>query len=67
VAADLASADYLEGLDEIEGLREAALGLAGGDSPERLASAIEFILEGLHLSNQLNKNLREGRARYQAG
>ena len=67
VASDLASADYLEGLDEIAGLREAALGLAGGDSPERLASAIEFILEGLHLSNQLNKNLREGRARYQVG
>ncbi|MDG2050862.1 MAG: AAA family ATPase [Myxococcota bacterium] len=65
VAADLAAVDYLEGLDEIAGLRQAAVELAGGDSPEALASAIEFILEGLHLGNQLNKNVREGRARYQ--
>ena len=56
--------DYLEGLDEIRGLREAATRLAGGDSPERLASAIEFILEGLHLSNRLNKTSIESGARY---
>ena len=30
-------------------------GSRGGDSPARLASAIEFVLEGLHLSNRLNK------------
>ena len=50
--------EYLAGLDEIAGLRDAASRLAGGDSPERLASAIEFILEGLHLSNRLNKEER---------
>jgi magnesium chelatase subunit I len=66
VAADLPAADYLEGLDEIAGLREAAARLAGGDSAPRLASAIEFILEGLHLSNKLNKSAGEGRARYQS-
>ena len=33
--------------------------LAGGDSVTRLASAIEFILEGLHLSNRLNKSQTE--------
>jgi magnesium chelatase subunit I len=65
VGADLPSREYLEGLDEIAGLREAAIGLAGGDSPARLASAIEFILEGLHLGNRLNKSAGEGRARYQ--
>ena len=37
--------------------RGACARLAGGDSPARLASAIEFILEGLHLSNRLNKTL----------
>jgi magnesium chelatase subunit I len=51
----MASNEYLVGLDSIHGLREAAGRLAGGDSPARLASAIEFILEGLHLSNRLNK------------
>ena len=63
VSAAMASREYLAGLDEISGLREAALRLAGGDSPARLASAIEFLLEGLHLSNRLNKQAREtGRA-----
>ena len=61
------ASDYLDGLQEIRGLREAAARLAGGDSPARLASGIEFILEGLHLSNRLNKTSREGGARYARG
>ncbi len=64
VSAGMVSEEYLVGLDEISGLRAAAARLAGGASPERLASAIEFILEGLHLSNRLNKKLREGGAVY---
>ena len=64
VSASMASVDYLVGLDEIPGLREAAARLAGGDSPPRLASAIEFVLEGLHLSNRLNKTTTEGKAQY---
>ena len=66
VSADMPAADYLEGLDEIQGLRGAAAQLAGGDSPERLASAIEFLLEGLHLQNRLNKNSTDAGARYGA-
>jgi len=62
VGADLAAAELLEGLEQIPGLREGAARLAGGDSPARLASAVEFVLEGLHLSNRLNKTVREGRA-----
>jgi magnesium chelatase subunit I len=65
VSGDLPAVEYLEGLDEITGLREAAVALVGGDSPPRLASAIEFILEGLHLSNALNKSDSEGRVRFQ--
>ncbi len=59
VSQAMGSREYLIGLDEISGLREAAERLAGGDSPAHLASAIEFILEGLHLSNQLNKRVGE--------
>jgi magnesium chelatase subunit I len=55
VSDSMPANEYLAGLDEISGLREAAARLAGGGSPARLASAIEFILEGLHLSNRLNK------------
>jgi magnesium chelatase subunit I len=64
VSAGMPAADYLEGLDEIGGLREAASRLVGAASPERLASAIELILEGLHLSNRLNKVTIESGARY---
>jgi len=64
VSAAMSSREYLAGLDEIAGLREAALRISGGDSPARLASAIEFLLEGLHLSNRLNKQAREQGALY---
>jgi magnesium chelatase subunit I len=64
VSSEMPSVDYLEGLDQIPGLREAAARLAGGDSPARVASAIEFVLEGLHLGNRLNKTGRDGRSRY---
>jgi magnesium chelatase subunit I len=57
VSAEMPAADYLVGLDEIDGLREAAERLAGGHSPGGLAAAIEFILEGLHLANRLNKDV----------
>jgi len=56
--------EVVAGLDEITGLREAAAGLAGGEAPARIAAALEFILEGLHLSNRLNKTVRERGVRY---
>jgi magnesium chelatase subunit I len=65
VSSDMGSEQYLVGLDQIAGLRDAAARLAGGDSPARMASAIEFILEGLHLSNRLNKRVLERGLRYQ--
>jgi len=49
--------EFIAGMDKIEGLRDAAQRLAGGDSAPRMASAIELIFEGLHLSNKLNKRL----------
>jgi len=64
VSSSMPAPEVLAGLDQIEGLREAAVRLAGGDRPERLASAVEFLLEGLHLSNRLNKSSRQGGARY---
>jgi magnesium chelatase subunit I len=59
VSQAMRSEEYLVGLEEIAGLREAAARLAGGESPARMASAIEFILEGLHLANRLNKRVGE--------
>ena len=38
------------------------LGLS--DSPAQLASAAEFVLEGLHLNQKLNKELRKDKTVY---
>jgi magnesium chelatase subunit I len=64
VSSALPSAEYLQGLEEIKGLREVAGRLGGGDSPARIAAGIEFVLEGLHLRNRLNKTTSEGGSRY---
>jgi magnesium chelatase subunit I len=64
VSSAMPAALVLTGLDEIPGLREAATALAGSASPPRLAASVEFLLEGLHLANRLNKSLRDGSARY---
>jgi magnesium chelatase subunit I len=64
VSDSMPSREVVAGLDEITGLREAAADLAGGEAPVRIAAAVEFILEGLHLSNRLNKTVRERGVRY---
>ncbi len=64
VSSLMPAPEVLAGLDQLPGLRDAAAALAGGDSPPRLASAVEFLLEGLHLSNKLNKSVRDRSARY---
>ncbi len=64
VSPSMPSREYLTGLDQIAPLREAAVALAGDDEPALVASAIEFLLEGLHLANRLNKTEREAGARY---
>ncbi len=56
VSDSLPAASYLEGLDEISGLGPLAERLVGSSSDARMASAIEFVLEGLHLANKLNKD-----------
>jgi magnesium chelatase subunit I len=52
------TSDELAGLvAQVDALREPVLALTGGDeSPAALASAVEFVLEGLHLSKRLNKD-----------
>lgn len=61
---DVASADYVAALASIPALRRVAVPLAGGESPPLLASAVELIVEGLHLSRRLNKDAAGARATY---
>jgi magnesium chelatase subunit I len=60
VGSALPASEYVEGLENITGLSDVVRQLDEGGSPARAAAAIEFVLEGLHLSNRLNKDV-EGR------
>ena len=64
VSDNMASEDYLEGIKEIPGLKEAILSLGVPESPAFMASATEFIMEGLHLHQKLNKEVQGGRVTY---
>ncbi len=66
VSAEMPSEDYIVGLDQIPGLEQWARKVAGGDSPAALASAIEFLLDGLHSCNRLNKKQVDGSLQYGA-
>lgn len=55
VSDTMPSEDYIQGLSEVKGLRKCIGKLNVGKSPSEIASAVEFALEGLHLSNKLNK------------
>jgi len=61
---DIASSEYGRLLDEMPALRETLADLDVPESPAGVASAVEFVLEGLHLSKRLNKDALGGRAAY---
>ena len=53
--SDVRSAAYASALANVDGLRAAVTALIGDDTrPEVVASAAEFVLEGLHLNRRLN-------------
>ena len=64
VSDEMPSAGYLQGMDDIKGLRPAVAKLVPEGTPGQIASAIEFILEGLHLNNKLNKEVKDGSVVY---
>jgi len=64
---DLSSADEAALVTEVAAMRPTILGLTDGDeSPAAVASAVEFMLEGLHLSKRLNKDAAGAKATYRA-
>ena len=64
VSDQMPSQDYLEGIKEIPGLKDAIRSLGIQESPALMASATEFVLEGLHLHQKLNKEIEGGRVTY---
>ena len=66
VSDSMPSGEYLEDVRNIVGLSEGISALGVGDRPALIASAAEFILEGLHLHQKLNKEREGGRYTYRA-
>jgi magnesium chelatase subunit I len=64
VGDDLPSMEYVNQLSKVGGLSKAVDKLNGRGSPASIASAVEFILEGLHLNRRLNKDEINGKVRY---
>ncbi|TMA77908.1 MAG: magnesium chelatase [Deltaproteobacteria bacterium] len=66
VSDRMPAVDYLEGVRGIPGLREAIVALGPFESPALVAAATEFILEGLHVHQKLNKDRHGGRFTYRS-
>jgi magnesium chelatase subunit I len=60
------SSEYMEPLREVTGLREVITLLGPFETPGLMAAASEFIFEGLHLHQKLNKDRQGGRFAYHA-
>jgi len=64
---DLSSADYGRILEDLPAIRTPVKVLtAESESPAAIASAVELVLDGLHLSKRLNKDAAGVRATYRA-
>ena len=64
ISRHLPSEAYMEGFRVIPGMREAVGRLVDPENPAQAASAIEFILEGLHLCNKVNREIIQDRVVY---
>jgi magnesium chelatase subunit I len=67
VGDDVSSMEYVTQLSKVGGLSKAIDKLNGRGNPATIASAVEFILEGLHLNRRLNKDAVGGKTRYRLG
>ncbi|HEX5938791.1 MAG TPA: magnesium chelatase, partial [Dehalococcoidia bacterium] len=64
VGPDVPWAEYTALLETVDGLGAAVDKVAAKAKPSEKASAVEFVLEGLHLNKRLNKDRMAGRAQY---
>jgi magnesium chelatase subunit I len=62
----MAALDYSRIVGEYNDLMDGVVALGSFDNATAVASAVEFILEGLHLNDKLNKEMVEGRRSYRA-
>lgn len=63
--SDVPTTDLVAVAEQVPAMRDVALRLTGGDeTPGAIAAAVEFVLEGLHLSKRLNKDASDDGATY---
>jgi magnesium chelatase subunit I len=61
----MTSSELARAIEQVDALRAPVAVLTGGDeSPAAVAAAVEFVLEGLHLSKRLNKDASGDSATY---
>ncbi len=61
---DVPAEVYVEAIRDLPALRNAVMPLVGSETPGAVASAVELVLEGLHLSRRLNKDAVGARSTY---
>ena len=61
---DVPASEYAKLLSDLPGLSDTLEELEIAESPAGVASAVEFVLEGLHLSKRLNKDAVGAKASY---
>jgi magnesium chelatase subunit I len=61
---DLPSDEYVNAASRVIGLGPVLRRLEASDKPYEVASAVEFVLEGLHLNRRLNRESAGGRVTY---
>jgi len=64
VADEMTAALYVQNATRISGMADAIKKINRSEHPEAFASAVEFILEGLHLNKRLNKTEMESKMIY---
>jgi len=65
VSDTMPSSEYVRQIGPVRPL-QAAIARLGAADPASTAAALEFVLEGLHLSRKLNKDVQAGRYRYRS-
>ena len=63
---DVPATEYRDLLSKLVGMPAVLSDLGLGESPAAVASGIEFVLEGLHLTKRLNKDAVGTRASYRS-
>jgi magnesium chelatase subunit I len=63
---DVPASRYTDVLGRLAGMTAVLRDLGVGESPAAVASGVEFVLEGLHLTKRLNKDAVGTRASYRA-